>query len=328
MYLRTFPLIFLIGFLFSACAEKPSPERARANLEAKKIPFTEEAFLETFAAYRMEEIQWFLEAGMKPDVADGAAWRMGIQKNFFQPTNLLMLHGAKPDQVFSDGFIPLVQAAAYGRTRIVSRMLAYNPFVDVKDPWGRTPLMMGAKSGNAYVVEQLLKDKPFLEATDVTGNTALQFALQRSHVATTNLLLDAGANPNVGHGKSTPPLVSAAYQGNVALVQRLLKEGANPNAVNATGYTALMAAVRVNKSQVVDILLAAGADPNRNNTEGWQGGTALHLAAIQQNKAMMEKLLKAGAKPQQTDHYGQTAEMLLSQNKATIDPIQQTIPKP
>ncbi|MBL7979361.1 MAG: ankyrin repeat domain-containing protein [Bacteroidetes Order II. Incertae sedis bacterium] len=314
-------LLFLcFTFSLAACIEHPTPEQARAKLQERKIPFTETAFIEAFSAYRLQEVQWFLEAGMKPDVADGAAWRIGIQKNYFQPTNLLMLHGAKPDQVFSDGFVPLVEASAYGRTRIVTRMMAYHPKVDVQDPWGRSALMMGAKSGNAYVMEQLLQANPALEATDQTRRTALQYAIQRNHSAVTQLLLDAGANANVGDRQTTPPLISASYLGNVSLVNVLLKKGANPNATNATGYTALMAAVRANHMAIVDALLAAGADPNRKNVEGWQGGTALHLAALQHNKAMMEKLRNGGANPNITDHFGQTADTLLVRNEAALDP--------
>ena len=91
-------LLLCLTFSFATCTEQASPEQARAKLQERKIPFTEMAFLEAFSAYRLQEVQWFLEAGMQPDVADGAAWRIGIQKNYFQPTNLLMLHGAKPDQ--------------------------------------------------------------------------------------------------------------------------------------------------------------------------------------------------------------------------------------
>ena len=106
---------------------------------------------------------------------------------------------------------------------------------------------------------------------------------------------------------------TAAGRANLETVKRLIQ--ANPKLVNEptiNGVTPLMFAARTNTpaaKAVVEFLLANQADPNLTNK---LGGTALQLAAMNQNPEVVEVLLKNGANVNYRSDMGNAANCALA----------------
>src|SRR6185436_1289892 len=89
------------------------------------------------------------------------------------------------------------------------------------------------------------------------------------------------------------PLALAAVNGNPKTTALLLAAGANPNAVAVEGQTVLMTAARTGNADVVERLITAGA--RVDETEKWRGETALMWAAGENNAAAVQVLIARGA---------------------------------
>lgn len=91
------------------------------------------------------------------------------------------------------------------------------------------------------------------------------------------------------------PLSTAVECDRPDLVRVLLGLGANPDPDVEDGYTPLLLAVESDagvSDETVELLLAAGA---RLEREGWNGWTALHMAAARGRNQKLNRLLQAGA---------------------------------
>lgn len=89
------------------------------------------------------------------------------------------------------------------------------------------------------------------------------------------------------------PVADAAQQGSVEQVRALLQQGADVNAAQSDGLTALHWAAMNNNREMVDLLLYAGATVRPLTRVG--GYMPLHLAARSGHAEVTEALLKAGA---------------------------------
>ena len=109
----------------------------------------------------------------------------------------------------------------------------------------------------------------------------------------------------------------AAHQGHTEAVRTLLAVGADPDlrrgsdTVCGTGETALIDAAREGHVEAVRLLI----DANANQEAGCQFGTALVVAVVFQQPAVLAVLLDAGADPTKSDAEGQTALVLALQHK-------------
>jgi ankyrin repeat protein len=113
--------------------------------------------------------------------------------------------------------------------------------------------------------------------------------------------------------KEYTELMRAAHLGDLEATIRICS--AEPEIINAVGgwngTTALMLAARNGNLAVVLHLLASGASVNAQNS---LGNTALMLAAEAAHSAVVDALLTAGSDVNMQNHYGQTAFMLTTEN--------------
>ena len=109
------------------------------------------------------------------------------------------------------------------------------------------------------------------------------------------------------------PLVAAARDRDAAAVSALLaaKPKADINQRSPDGTSALHWAVYNDDVAMVDRLLAAGADVNASND---YQSTPLTEAAVIGNSTVLRKLLIAGAKVESRNADGQTALMILARS--------------
>jgi ankyrin repeat protein len=152
------------------------------------------------------------------------------------------------------------------------------------------------------------------------GDTALHMAAAAHSCEIAQTLLDKGADCLAKNRRGAQPLHYAAdaNAGNpaaqAATIACLIRAGADPNATDKSGVTPLHRAVRTRSATAVEALLVGGARPRSKNGSG---STPLHLAvqntgasnsgtsdAIEQQRLIIDLLLRAGATPDDRDESG------------------------
>jgi hypothetical protein len=119
----------------------------------------------------------------------------------------------------------------------------------------------------------LRKQRLDVNTADDAGVPPINYALRACGASATelaDLLIAAGADVN-GRGTdgfATLPLMDAATLGRPDLVERLLRAGADVGASHRNGWTALHSAAMCDDRETVAVLLAAGADPDAADDEG------------------------------------------------------------
>lgn len=115
-----------------------------------------------------------------------------------------------------------------------------------------------------------------------------------------DFLLDQGAVPNFAGGENTYPIHFAALNNNKALVKLLLDKGANINVKDINGNTPLIVALDRKFYELAEMMMAN--DKIDVNACESSGKNALHYAVIAGQLALVDKLVKLGANPNQEDN--------------------------
>lgn len=111
-------------------------------------------------------------------------------------------------------------------------------------------------------------------------------------------------------------------------VKLLLESGADPDQLFFNGESALHLAVEHGNQKLVELLLAYGADVNIQERK--EGFTPLMYAAIMDDRAMMQLLVRHGADPTAPDVDGYTTYHYLAarNNQAAVQLLAGTVPIP
>lgn len=147
-------------------------------------------------------------------------------------------------------------------------------------------------------------------------NLKLTRATEAGDCAEMRRLLSQGADAgfkrtNVFH---YPLLLIATSRGHACGVELLLKHGANPEARDLKGSPILVSAAALSSDNslrlhdAIQVLLSRGhANPNaRDHGQIGDGRSALHLAAANGDRDLVEMLLAAGANPNVQNRVGET----------------------
>lgn len=147
---------------------------------------------------------------------------------------------------------------------------------------------------------------------DQDGYTALMRAAETGRVNTVRGLLKRGANVNAQDSFGRTALMVAAALGHVEVVKALLAARADSNLrafnFHMGDYTALMAGMdseSKHRLEMLDAMIAAGAELNPTGA----GRTPLMRAIEKKDIALMEALLKRGAKVNWKNRQGLTPLM-------------------
>lgn len=118
-------------------------------------------------------------------------------------------------------------------------------------------------------------------------------ACDAGHSTVALSLLCNGADPNAHTAFGDTPLIRASCHGMDEVVEALLNTGVvTVDHRNSIGCTALHAAAHTGSRAVVERLLRAGADKNRKS---FDGRTPLYIACVQGTEGAADALLHAGA---------------------------------
>ncbi|WP_020559604.1 ankyrin repeat domain-containing protein [Thiofilum flexile] len=130
------------------------------------------------------------------------------------------------------------------------------------------------------------------------NNTLLHVAAAANQERITLTLLDNLSIADMTNSKRETPLQWAIYSQAQNTIKVLLQAGADPNLVNQAGNnTVLIAANLPNEKTLKSLLKIAQEQDVKLNLDqrDKNGNTALHLAVLNQNPAIIELLLQAGA---------------------------------
>ena len=145
-----------------------------------------------------------------------------------------------------------------------------------------------ARMGRDDVIPALLQAGVDIGARDPRGYTALILASYNGQATTTDLLLAAGAEVDAADAaRGNTALHGVAFKGHAGIAQALIDAGAAVDLPNLAGQTALMMAALFDQVAIVDMLLGAGAD--RAATDA-AGNSASSVAQAQGNAAMAARV--------------------------------------
>jgi ankyrin repeat protein len=206
-----------------------------------------------------------------------------------------------------DGATLLEAAAGNGNLAVAKLLLENGAAVNGLARPGLTPLHYAAANGHKAVADLLLSKGASVDATNANGVTPLQLAARKGFEAMVRGLLKAGAAVNAAPNQEAildllggsfrleagqTPIHLASRAGYIAVVDLLIANGANVNAEDGRGRTPLSYAVERQDENGIRTLLAAKSDPNAGSA-----ALPLQVAANFAGEAMVETLLKSGAKP-------------------------------
>lgn len=160
-------------------------------------------------------------------------------------------------------------------------------------PHDWTTLWGAAALGYTKLVRRFLEQGSPVNARDAWGRTPLWWAVDERRVEIVERLLAWAANPDCRDEQGYAPLDLAVVRGDAALVELLLAHGANPNGEGRDDHpTPLMWAVRSGDREYVERLLRAGA---RVDARDRWGQTALFYVRWVSASHTLPALLHAGA---------------------------------
>ncbi|HUT54935.1 MAG TPA: ankyrin repeat domain-containing protein [bacterium] len=217
------------------------------------------------------------------------------------------------------GRTPLLYALEAGRSDVALLLLSRGADARTRDGKGVTALHLAARKGRDDVVKALLAKAAPLEAKDRDGYTPLWYAIMgeagKSRDATARLLISSGADQWVAVPGGATPLHAAALTASHELMEILVENAADLYAEGdvmvgeelLAGVTPLGLAAYRGSALGIEIMLSGEGECDLNASDS-RGRAPLLLAAQGlTGKAVIEKLIKEGAKPAARDKQGRTA---------------------
>jgi quinoprotein dehydrogenase-associated probable ABC transporter substrate-binding protein len=214
----------------------------------------------------------------------------------------LMSKGANVNSRDGLGQYPIHIATEQRDMDVLAELIDDGANVEARDRDGWTPLMHAAARDNVPAVRLLVSRKADVNAATPQGYTALAYALADGKFAVAKALVEAGASVTmpVGAEKLTPLMMVASQRpigsrvmalvegvGPLDIAQLLVTRGANVNAASSTGMTALMVAAVHNNPAMIGLLAQLGANFSAKEAGG---RTAHELAELNGNQAALDIL--------------------------------------
>ncbi len=226
------------------------------------------------------------------------------KKGNLEQVKVLILKGAGPNQIDSEGKNALHWAAAEGHADVAAYLLDHKAAINAQDSkYKETPLVEAAQFGRLDVVKLLISRGAAIDIKGKYGGTALTSLVNNVGVASQktseaqvyeiiSLLLAHGADPNAQNADGETMLHMPAYGNEVKLVSVLVKGKLKPDLKTKSGETALDYACRGKGDvEMFDVLRNAGFKPSHGYAGCLQG-------AVEQSKLrLVQKLLTLGPPP-------------------------------
>ena len=184
-----------------------------------------------------------------------------------------------------------IEAAAFGDSIKLSKLIKNGISVNARDWAGRTALHLACSEGRLEAVSLLLKHRADVTAKDREGHEPLHDACLSGHRSIVDVLVRAGAtlSPEF-RNEMEMKIRHFAARGELDKIKYLNRAGIWIEAADYIGRTALHAASENGHQDVVEYLLSRGADANGKDRFGQ---TALMLAENRRHIAVKELLSRS-----------------------------------
>lgn len=208
----------------------------------------------------------------------------------------------------------LQNAAAYGDTKAIERLLTEGANVNSKDMFGGTPLHGAAFFGQAEVAELLIQKGADVNISNNEGATPLDITaldwgttmflatmfrmkLDKEKVLAGRAEIDALLRQHGAKGSSKASTPESDIwldirAGNIEAIKQHLASGVDVDTKNNEGGTLLAWAALLGETKIVELLIQKGADINARSRDG---ATPLHGAAFLGRVETVKLLVQEGA---------------------------------
>ena len=200
-------------------------EKARGQLEAEGLAWSEEAFLDQCFHGDIEAVRLYLDAGMSANTSSGrgSALSDALSQKHLDVVKALLAAGADPNEVVDDyGTRLLHHAVDTGDPAFVAALLDAKANPSVANSYKATPLMSAALEGQLEMVKRLVAAGAKVTFRDTSGGTALSCAVLRGHLEVAKVLISAGADVR----RDRDDLIALAKRGKNPAMEKLIREAA------------------------------------------------------------------------------------------------------
>ncbi|XP_054160145.1 ankyrin repeat and death domain-containing protein 1A-like [Oppia nitens] len=163
-----------------------------------------------------------------------------------------------------------------------------------------------AIKNDVHTCKKLIEAKVDINSKTHMERTPIHWAICHQNVDIVLLLLQANCDIEAFDKLGMRPVMMAAMVGNNQIVELLVKTGCNCRVVNKKDYTVLHCAVKHDQSEIVMYLLDNVKDLDINAIDKL-GQTSLHMASINNNLEVVDKLISCGADLNIKDKQGRHA---------------------
>jgi ankyrin repeat protein len=274
---------------------EPLPGVAPENVE----PWAETVLFGTAA-----DVKKLLDGGFDANSAtkSGGTTALMMAAPDAEKMKLLIDRGANVNARSETKYTALMVAAQYGThsTPAIRLLLAHGAEASQsqgKPLFNADPLFLAAYGGNAEVLPDLLKAGASLNGEmtliGTSNSDAISGAVRHGYLDVADTLVKLGA-PVDRTDKRITPLVKAVLGDQVEMARFLIAKGADVNHVDGNGMTPLLYAASIDfgSPAMIDMLLKAGARTDMKTNEG---KTALELARQYRHTHLIPSLSAGGA---------------------------------
>jgi len=257
---------------------EPLPGVAPQNVE----PWAETMLFGTAA-----DVKKLLDGGLDPNSStkSGGTTALMMAAPDAEKMSLLIDRGANVNARSETKYTALMVAAQYGTHSTAAIRLLLSRGADASQSQGKPlfnadPLFLAAYGGNAEVLPDLLKAGASLNGEmtliGTSNSDAISGSVRHGYLDVAETLVKLGAPVDRTDARITP-LVKAVLGDQVEMAKFLISKGADVNHVDGNGMTPLLYAASIDfgSPAMIDMLLKAGA---RTDMKTKEGKTALELA--------------------------------------------------
>jgi len=267
-------------------------------------PQNVEPWAETMLFGTADDVKKLLDGGFDPNSAtkSGGTTALMMAAPDTAKMTLLIDRGANVNARSETKYTALMVAAQYGTHSTPAIQLLLANGADASQSKGKPqfnadPLFLAAYGGNAEVLPGLLKAGASLNGEmtliGTSNSDAISGAVRHGYLDVAETLVTLGAPVDRTDARITP-LVKAVLGDQVEMAKFLIAKGADVNHVDGNGMTPLLYAASIDfgSSAMIDMLLKAGA---RTDMKTKEGKTALELARQYKHTHLIPSLERPAA---------------------------------
>jgi ankyrin repeat protein len=273
---------------------------------AEAEPTNVEPWAETLLFGSTTAVEQLLDGGLSPNARtkSGGLTALMLAAPDVDKMKLLIKRGADVNARANNRYSPLLVAAQYpGSAEAMNLLLDHGATVRLAKGQGTPlfnafPIFLAAFSENPEIIARLVRAGDRVDDTmyilGMAPITATMFLAQTERVASMRALLDAGAKVDETDDDGVTLLGWAVIANRLDMARLLIERGADVNHVDKKGMMPLLYAASIDfgDAAVMELLLKSGARPRAATSEGL---TALDLARRYNHTSLLPVIEKAHA---------------------------------